>query len=182
MRLLDQSLCQLAGISPMAEIALRNKGIWTGRQLVTQAETLFSPRQAAKIREAYSRIELARENGLLDLLVNSMPCGHRVRVLADYLSQALFLDVETTGLSSNAQIVCISTCLNGKISSFVRGRNLEQFLLQWSQAGMLVTFNGKHFDMPLVQREFSLSAVPAHIDLRDEARTFGYVVGLKSIE
>ena len=182
MQILDQSLCHLAGISPMAEISLRNKGIWTAQQLVAQVDALFSPRQAAKLRESFAKIELARDLGLLDILVNAMPCGHRVRVLADYIDQAMFLDVETTGLSSHAQIICISTSLNGKATSFVRGRDLEQFLRIWAKAKIVVTFNGKRFDVPLVQRGFSLSTMPAHIDLMDEARHFGYTGGLKTIE
>ena len=183
MQILDQSLCQLAGITPMTEIALRSKGIWTTRQLMAQADSLFSPRKAAKLREAFSRIELARKLGLVDILVNAMPCGHRVRVLADYYPQALFIDVETSGISSESmRITCISTCLNGKTASFVSGQNLECFLNVWAKARIVVTFNGKRFDVPLLQREFDLSTLPAHIDLMDEARHFGYVGGLKAIE
>lgn len=183
MIILDQSLCQLDGLSPNAEVTLRNQGIWTARQLASQADELFSPRHAARIKESFFRFDLLKTLGLLDALVKSFPCGHRVRVLADYYQQALFLDVETTGLTlDNSHITCISICRNGVFSSFVQGNNLLDFLYEWAKTKLIVTFNGKRFDIPMLQREFRFTTIPAHIDLMEEASHFGYKGGLKSIE
>ena len=183
MLLTDQSLCQLDGLSPNAEVALRNQGIWTARQLAFQADNLFSPLHAARIKESFLRFELFRKLGLVDALVKSFPCGHRVRVLADYLQQAMFLDIESTGTMLNkSHITCISIYRNGVFSSFVRGNNLPDFLQEWAATKLVVTFNGKRFDIPMLLREFRFTTIPAHIDLMEEASHFGYKGGLKSIE
>ena len=182
MKILDQSLCHLDGLSPMTEISLRNRGIRNTRQLIDQVDTFFSPKHAERLRKSYYRLELARQLDLVDILVNSLPCGHRVRVLGDYYQSALFLDIETTGTQRNAQITCISTYRDGQLNSYVQGRNLDDFLYEWAQAKVVVAFNGKRFDLPHLQKAFNLATLPAQIDLMDEARHYGYNGGLKAIE
>ena len=47
---------------------------------------------------------------------------------------------------------------------------------------MIVTFNGKTFDVPFVERYFGIEMNHAHIDLRYVLRKLGYTGGLKAIE
>lgn len=51
-----------------------------------------------------------------------------------------------------------------------------------SRTRIIVSFNGKRFDVPVLMREFGISRVPAHVDLMDEGRGFGLKGGLKEIE
>ena len=154
----------------MAEIYFRNRGIWTSGQLIDQVDSLFSPKHAMRIRKSHARFELARKLGLLDILINSFPCGHRVRVLEDFYNSTLFLDIETTGTHEKSQITCISTFRNGIARTFVNGQNLDDFLYEWQQAQIVVAFNGKRFDFPHLQKTFKFTTTPAQIDLMEEAR------------
>lgn len=179
--LLAQSLCMLKGISPATECTLRQRGIILQKQLLTSADDLFSAKQAAKIKNSYQRIEKIQQLNLLDGLVNALPCGHRVRVIYEYYQKTAFLDIETDGKSEYANITCISILKENKISTFVQGRNLDDFLDLWATCGIIVTFNGKRFDLPRILNEFCLTTVPAHIDLMHEAAHYGLRGGLKNI-
>lgn len=182
MTLFEQSFCQLDGITPNTEILLRDRGILTLSQLFQEADYHFSARHAWRIRQSIQTLDLAYALGILDVIANAFPCGHRVRLLHDFFSHALFLDVETSGMGPKAKITCISTWRNGIMSTFIEGFNLNDFLKEWASAKLIVTFNGKRFDIPMLVHKFGFSAIPAQVDLMDEARHFGYKGGLKAIE
>lgn len=182
MTILDQSLCMLQGVSSEAEIRLRHAGVMTCAQLASEAERYFSASHAQRIRASYEEWQVAREYGLVDWEVNHLPSGHRVRALKEHWQNALFYDIETDGMLAGAGITCISTLRNGQMHSFWRGHNLSCFLAEWAAAKMLVSFNGKRFDTPIVCKAFGLTSVPAQIDLMDEAAHYGYRGGLKVVE
>src|SRR5690606_10056066 len=101
--------------------------------------------------------------------------------------RALYLDTETTGLAGGAGTVAFLVGL-----SFLEDGDLvtEQFLLRRmgeeaaivarlseriEQASMLVSFNGKSFDVPLLRTRAVMSRMPAlperpHLDLVHVAR------------
>jgi uncharacterized protein YprB with RNaseH-like and TPR domain len=113
-------------------------------------------------------------------------------------SRALFLDTETTGLAGGAGTVAFLVGMGGwRDGAFV----LEQLLVRTlgeeapvldhlaeriAQASMLVTFNGKSFDMPLLRTRFVMAHMgappePPHLDLLHIARrVHGRRLGQKS--
>jgi uncharacterized protein YprB with RNaseH-like and TPR domain len=100
---------------------------------------------------------------------------------------ALYLDTETTGLSGGTGTVAF---LVGLAWWDAQGLVLEQILVRAlgeeapmlarveeriARASMLVTFNGKSFDMPLLRTRFAMArmeppASPPHLDLLHVAR------------
>ena len=175
----DQSLCHIAGITPELECKLMRSGVTSVAVLGVRCGEMFPPARAARLRASIARYEKFRDLELTDGIVNSFPCGHKVRVLSDRFERACFLDIET---DERMRITCVSTQMNGRCATFIRGRNLNDFLNVWRQAELVVSFNGKRFDVPIIQRTFGLSRIPAQIDLMDEARCYGLVGGLKQIE
>jgi uncharacterized protein YprB with RNaseH-like and TPR domain len=171
----------LKGVSPAMECSLHRRGILLQKQVAAAADTLFSPQKATLVKSSFEVIQKARSLQLIDCLVNSLPCGHRVRVLHDFFHNTAFLDIETDGMSPTAPITCISVLLNGNMTTFVRGQNLADFLELWKKSSVIVTFNGKKFDIPRIARTFHFSTIPAHIDLMDEAAHFGLRGGLKKV-
>ncbi len=182
MRLLDQSLCLLPGISPEAEIRLRRSGVLTCRQLTEESEQHFSVEHAKRIRESFSQFEIATRLSLVEWFVGRLPSGHRVRALKSFVEDAVYYDIETDGMSRSSHITCITTLRNDRLRTFVRGRNLNEFLEEWAGAKLLIGFNSKRFDTPILCREFCLAAAPSQIDLMDEAAHYGLRGGLKAIE
>lgn len=178
-KLTDQSLCQIAGISPELEIELNHRGVHGPREVLLQCEGRFSPVRMVRVRESVARFARLRELELTDAIVNAFPCGHRVRVVQDRYRATCFLDVETDECT---RITVVTTVMGGFVRTFTRGQNLDDFLLVWKDAEIVVTFNGKRFDIPVLRREFGFTCVPAHVDLMDEARHYGLAGGLKAIE
>jgi uncharacterized protein YprB with RNaseH-like and TPR domain len=65
---------------------------------------------------------------------------------------------------------------------YIRGKNLDDFIAAVAEFTLLVTYNGKVFDLPVLRRVFGLPLAQAHIDLRFPLATLGYKGGLKKIE
>lgn len=178
-RLTEQSLCQIAGITPELEYKLKKSGVTSVALLGLRCGEMFPSARAARIRASIARYEKCKDLELTDGIANAFPCGHRVRVLSDRFERACFLDIET---DERGRITCISTLMNCQVATFVRNRDLDYFLDVWQDAELLVSFNGKRFDVPIIQRTFGLTRIPAQIDLMDEARYYGLTGGLKKIE
>ena len=101
--------------------------------------------------------------------------------------RALFLDTETTGLSGGAGTVAFLVGLAfwdkaGLVLEQVlvralgeEGPMLERVRERIEAASMIVTFNGKSFDMPLLRTRFVMAGIappaePPHLDLLHVAR------------
>ena len=71
----------------------------------------------------------------------------------------------------------------GTTRSFIAGEDLEELPAYLRRFPILVTFNGRHFDVPFLQASFpALVAPPVHIDLRFVFYRLGLAGGLKRIE
>ena len=65
---------------------------------------------------------------------------------------------------------------------YVNGNNLDEFPRDLNDYPLLVTYNGKTFDVPFIERYFGIRLPQAHIDLRYPLRSLGLTGGLKSCE
>jgi uncharacterized protein YprB with RNaseH-like and TPR domain len=95
-----------------------------------------------------------------------------------------FLDIETTGLSRDYNQVTVIGVYDGKESKlFVQGKNLQDFPQEMQKYGLIITFNGKCFDLPFLKAKFpEVNFDKLHVDLRYVLRELGYSGGLKRIE
>jgi uncharacterized protein YprB with RNaseH-like and TPR domain len=105
-------------------------------------------------------------------------------------ARALFLDTETTGLAGGTGTIAFLVGIAWWEHGIERSLVLEQFLVRAlgeeapmlervrervESASLLVTFNGKSFDMPLLRTRFVMArmtapAEPPHLDLLHVAR------------
>ena len=180
--MLTRSLCCFKGLSTDAEARLWKRGCLSWRHLrANAAHTLSVPKHASLLAQI-PFFEVALEARSADFFINRLPCGHKLRIFPGFESEATFVDIETTGLSRQSVVTVIGVLRNGAVETFVRGRNLPDFIRVWQRISVLLTFNGTHFDLPFLMREFGLANHPAHIDLLNEARHWGFHCGLKEIE
>ncbi len=126
--------------------------------------------------------ERALAAGMADWFLNRLDGPAKLRVLHDFGERALFLDIETTALDPYAEVTSVATWRNGVAKCFVRGFNLDQLLPELAAAELLVTFNGKRFDLPFLRREFGVDLMQPHLDLMYPLRSLGYRGGLKVCE
>lgn len=104
------------------------------------------------------------------------------RLFADFRDSCAFLDIETTGLSGWDHITTIALYDGRRIRHYINGLNLDEFLQDVQAYRLLVTYNGKTFDVPFIERFFQTRLVQAHIDLRYTLQGLGITGGLKACE
>lgn len=99
----------------------------------------------------------------------------------------LYLDIETTGLDRVRDDMTVVGIYDGKeVIQLVRGINLghEELECLLEEAEEIITFNGKSFDVPFIQRKFPsiiFDGIP-HKDLMHIGWRAGLSGGLKTIE
>lgn len=105
------------------------------------------------------------------------------RLFGAFRRSAAYVDIETTGMSwPHAHITTIALYDGERVRTYVQGDNLEAFADDILDYRMLVTFNGRSFDAPFIERTFGFRLPLAHLDLRPVLRAVGYTGGLKRIE
>ena len=113
---------------------------------------------------------------------NSMPCSEVWRLYDYFKDDCLFLDIETTGYYGDISVLGMfdgyETYTLVKDQSLTK-QNVKQILSKYK---LLVTFNGRSFDLPMIKRQFNISPNIPHLDLRFPLSKIGYDGGLKNIE
>ena len=112
-----------------------------------------------------------------------LPAHLHWRLFPEFRHACAYLDIETTGLDRYEHVITAISLYDGRtITSFVRGRNLDDFPKALQAFSVLVTYNGKCFDVPFVERAFNIRLEHAHIDLRYVLGGLGLKGGLKKSE
>ncbi|UCE81115.1 MAG: ribonuclease H-like domain-containing protein [Methanobacteriota archaeon] len=107
------------------------------------------------------------------------------RCFEEFRNRVIYLDIETTGISKSAPITMIGMYDGRRMHTLVRGQNLTNDNLRaiLEHAGMIVSFNGASFDLPVIESAFPGAVPPVpHLDLKHLLRRLGRVGGLKAIE
>ncbi len=179
------SFTHARGIGPVAEKKLRDKGFQNWDDCFSRRKDLpFSSGKGARFISELQRSSAAHQKKDLRFLLSRFPVSEHWRILAEYINDATFFDIETTGLSWHYNHASVIAALHrGRLCSFVCGVNLDDFLDLLDEAEMLVTFNGGSFDLPFIEKTFHIPPVEVpHVDLRWVAYHQGYRGGLKRIE
>lgn len=82
----------------------------------------------------------------------------------------------------SCEISTISVYNGTDVHTYINGENLDQFEDDILEYDLLVSFNGRTFDVPFIERYFHTRLHHAHIDLMHVLRQLGYSGGLKKIE
>lgn len=129
--------------------------------------------------ESYKRLKA----GNSAYFAQSMPSRQHWRLFPDFRGSIAYLDIETNGLAgASGYITTISLYDGNNVHYYVKGRNLEDFKKDILKYKLLVTYNGKCFDIPVIESEFRIKLDQAHIDLRFVLRDLGFTGGLKGCE
>ena len=116
---------------------------------------------------------------------DSFPSGERWRLYENFRDDALFFDIETTGLDADRNdVTTVSFYRDGDTTTLVRGDNLTADALreQFAAAPLVVTFNGARFDVPFLETSFDLAVDAPNLDLMYPCRRLDLTGGLKRIE
>ena len=181
--MLTQSFQHIPGIGAKMERQLWEAGVpdWDGFSGAGPMGLSPHRRETIKAHIEASRHHLAANNPkfFLDLL----PPDRHWCIFPEFRASVAYLDIETTGLSRwDSDITTIALYDGTTIRYYVQGRNLEDFLHDIKAYSVIVTYNGKTFDIPFIEGYFKTRLTHGHIDLRYVLKSLGYGGGLKSCE
>jgi len=140
------------------------------------------PNNDSKIHSYVQDSINAYENKNIPFFLTHLPSNQHWRAYKDF--KCCFLDIETTGLSKHYNQLTVIGLYNGEESKiFINGKNLHEFPEEINKYDLIVTFNGKCFDIPFLKEKFpEINFDKFHVDLRYVMKELGYVGGLKCIE
>lgn len=185
---IENSFIPVEGVGETTEQKLWRNGIthWDEFERGIVGKTT-SERIASFIDTARTRLDAGDSRFFDDIFPNS----HQWRLYENFHDDACFFDIETTGLSqSHNEVTTVSVHRGGETRTFVNdaapgvGEPLTSDAIQETinTAPLLVTFNGKRFDVPFLETAFDISIDAPHIDLMYPCRQLGLSGGLKQIE
>jgi uncharacterized protein YprB with RNaseH-like and TPR domain len=112
-----------------------------------------------------------------------LPSNQCWRLFPEFRESTVYLDIETTGLDRHFNNITTIAIYDGKsINTYVQGQNLDDFIQDIQKYKVIVTYNGKSFDVPFLEQYFNIRLDQAHIDLRYVLYSLGFRGGLKGCE
>ncbi len=117
---------------------------------------------------------------------NVLPQSEMWRLYDFFKEDAVFLDIETTGLSKNYDDITVFGLYDGlNTKIMIKGINLDYGILknELKKYKLIVTFNGASFDLPFIEKRYPnlLPDIP-NFDVRYISNKLGLIGGLKKIE
>ncbi len=181
--MLKNTFCHIPGIGKTSERNLWSRGIlcWDDVLRTNSIGVSKTGHQLLKRRigESISHLEDNNPKHFSD----SLPASDYWRLLPDFRHSTAYLDIETTGLGGPGDYITSIVLYDGKsIFSYVKGRNLDDFRADIARYKVIVTYNGKCFDVPFIENNLRIKMNHAHIDLRYVLKSLGYTGGLKGCE
>jgi uncharacterized protein len=131
------------------------------------------------VRKAKSKLE-KREHQYFRRVLG---LGEAWRAWPEFRDSCVYLDIETDGGSSGHSITTIGLFDGHEYTCLIQGQDLENFRDIISHYGMIVTFYGSGFDLPMLNKRFpDVKLDQIHLDLCPTLRRLGLRGGLKKIE
>lgn len=137
----------------------------------------------------YNRQLLKARHELFNLnssyFIDKIPLPEMWRLYGFFKEDAVFLDIETSGLSNHDSITVFGMYDGYDTKMMIQGINFDYNAIknELSRYKLIVTFNGASFDLPFIRKRFpSLLPNIPHLDLRTACARVGLKGGLKNIE
>ncbi|MEX0777871.1 MAG: ribonuclease H-like domain-containing protein [Phycisphaeraceae bacterium] len=181
--MLKQSFCHLPGVGQRSEHALWASGIDSWSALADPAAIKLAPRRRDTLKRQIDESAHHLDAGHAGYFGNALPSDQVWRLFPEFRDSIAYLDIETTGLSGMSdQITTIALYDGRQVRHYVNGQNLDDFPRDVQDYKVIVSYNGKCFDVPFMRCYFGIQLDQAHIDLRYVLKSLGYRGGLKGCE
>ena len=186
--LIQTSFSMFPGIGPNLEESIWAMGITNWDRMIS-----FDPTEEHLwYKTALPAPELLREHALqwkeelknknFQFFVNQLPNRDLWKLWPIFPQKFCFLDIETTGIDAHSVMTVVSLYIDNQVYTFQRGKDLEFLLDTIKEDHLLVSYNGKRFDVPFMEREFHQKIPNVHLDLMNVLHEMGIKGGLKKSE
>ena len=181
--MLRNSFLHIPGVGTGTEQKLWHSGLGDWTSCLENPQEL-GPRTREKIFCWIEKSQRALDAGDAGFFAELLPSNQLWRIYPQFKDSCLFFDIETTGLGAENDYVTTIASFDGReVRTFVHDQNLEDFPDYISSFDLIVSYNGKCFDLPFLRRQFGgLSLQAGHIDLRYVLARLGFRGGLKACE
>jgi uncharacterized protein YprB with RNaseH-like and TPR domain len=183
---LDRSFVLLDRVGERTERRIWEQGVHTWDDFIdAEAVSPFSTERKELADRVLAEAKDAFREGSTVFFADRLPNREVWRLYHRFRDEAVFLDIETTGLSRYSAITVVGLARAGEFRALVRGEDLTRGELaeELARAKMIITFNGASFDLPMLRGHLDAPGLDLpHLDLRFLARRVGLTGGLKRIE
>jgi uncharacterized protein YprB with RNaseH-like and TPR domain len=181
--MLRNTFCHVPGFGVGTERRLWTAGVRSWDEVTASAALPLGPAKRELLRQAVEQSAAALAARDSAHFAARLPTAEHWRMYREFGDAAAYLDIETTGLSGAVDQVTTIVVYDGTaIRHYVHGQNLEDFARDIRDYRLLVTYNGKTFDLPFLRQALGVHLDQAHIDLRHVLASLGYRGGLKNCE
>jgi uncharacterized protein len=183
--LLTNTFSHIPGIGKTSESQIWRNDILSWKECLEHEKRLpFSNSKRIKIRSFIEQSLDAYNQKNHEFFLHTLDSKDHWRAYPLFKDTCCFLDIETTGLDKHRNIVTVIGIFDGiKSKLFVQGKNMHEFAEEIKKYSMVVTFNGRCFDIPFLQHNFpEIDFNKLHVDLRFALKELGFSGGLKYIE
>lgn len=182
--MLKNTFCHIPGVGHKSEKRLWEHGVTSWE---TSLENPLEP-NARYSKESFTEcitesMERLKE-GEATYFSRLLPPREQWRLFPEFRSSTAYLDIETNGfVGPRGYITAISVYDGAEVFTYARGKNLDDFKRDIKKYRVVVTYNGKCFDIPFIESYMGVDMRHmAHIDLRFILRDLGFTGGLKGCE
>lgn len=179
--MLQHTFSHIQGIGRKIEAKLWETGITTWDKWRDPSPIRLSPIIRAEVKETLKN-SVAALGDDPKFFTKRLDSSEVWRIFPHYRARTAYLDIETTGLEDFAEITTIALYDGQEVFTYVNGINLHEFIDDINKYQVLVSYNGKSFDIPVLERFFRIKLNQAQIDLRYVLARLGFKGGLKGCE
>ena len=181
--MIEHTFCHVGGIGAKLEKFLWSSKIYDWQTFFAANNVPLSQRKFEIIYKTLEKSKKELKNHNHRFFSEGLPPNQHWRLFNNFRTKAAYLDIETTGLSPQFNVITTIVIYDGKnIKYYVNGDNLSDFKNDIKDYELLITYNGKCFDVPFIENFFKIKLKQSHIDLRYILNSLGYSGGLKNCE
>lgn len=181
---LKSSLQLFPGIGEKKEKQLFGVGVYNWESLLQYQKQKNDPLlpTVSILEERKEELEDQLSESNFSFFTTELPSLEYWRLWQNFPERFCFLDIETTGISESSVTTVVSIYQNHRMQTFERGKDLEFLFDSITPEDILVTYNGKRFDVPFLEREFHYRVKNPQLDLMNLLHSIGIKGGLKKSE
>ncbi len=180
--MIRNTFCHIPGIGTGTEESLWDRGVRSWDDVLRASDADLRSLTRKEIRGPIERSQRELERRNPHYFAETLPSNQHWRLFSRFQDSVAYVDIETTGLDFSSTITTIALYDGQSVFHYINGRNLPEFKRRIKQYKVIVTYNGKCFDVPFLERSFGLKMDQVHIDLRYLLKSLGYSGGLKGCE
>jgi len=179
--MLSHSFIHLPGIGAKTEQNLWKSGVHQWQQWQKKPSVKLPN---SSLSQLTSLLQLSKEELKKgpEFFSKRLPANEQWRLFSHFRNRIAYLDIESTGLGLDAEITTVALYDGHRVHCYINGQNLDDLERDIWNYEILVTYNGKGFDVPMIERHFRTNLSHAHIDLRFILARLGFKGGLKGCE